>query len=666
MIKGLPRKRLDKDYTTKNRLIFTKIIRQIRNLWEKRKVKSEYSTLFILAISYIIVVFYVSLSNHLAFGSSAWDLGIYSQSLYSVLAEGKFFYNTVDLPGNPTGSFFGIHFSPILFALLPVYALYPNPATLLLLRPIIISIGAIPLYWIIRDELENKSLVLFFIIAYFLYPPVLMASLNFDLQVFLPTFFLFSIYYLKKGNLPRAFAFMIFALLVNEFVPLIVCAIGLYYALQNRRHILIDIRQKKVTKKSVFPIILILTSILWWIMATSIISCFNPTALGTKWEWGIFGQSPLEIFTTVLSNPLLAIGVMLSDGSQKFLYLSVLFGPFAFLSFLDPLTLIMAVPWLLASMLSVNPLYYSIGPQYPEFISAFIFISAINGLAKVSNLSKQMAKRITRLVVVTLVITVLAFPFGQISHLMRAPPLSNSADVIQQSIDLVPSEASISVMPHIFPHFSSKLNAYPYYQKGVEYVLIDINSWWYTVSLPRPTHTAPIWSEAEISSDYGIVLNAQGILLYKKGYTGEPIYTPMNFTLKHNDLKIGIGKTMQDMTSQSKSVLVHMRNESEGIFWRSSTLRLSPGLYKVTVKLKVSSTDFGKILLLKVITNDVINLAQREIYGYDFKESSQWQSFTLNFTIKRPTPIEISGTYVTNVTDVYLDFINILQESGRG
>src|SRR3990170_2092162 len=69
-----------------------------------KQIRLDYLLLFLSAASYVIVVSYFSVSNHLAFGSNAWDLGTYNQALYSALTRWKPFYHTVDLPGNPTGS----------------------------------------------------------------------------------------------------------------------------------------------------------------------------------------------------------------------------------------------------------------------------------------------------------------------------------------------------------------------------------------------------------------------------------------------------------------------------------------------------------------------------------------------------------------------------------
>ncbi|MCJ7469449.1 DUF2079 domain-containing protein, partial [Candidatus Bathyarchaeota archaeon] len=73
---------------------------------------------------YTLTFSYFTIMKHYEFRSYAWDLGIFNQSFWTTLYEGRFFYNNVELLVNPSGSFFGIHFSPILFLILPIYAVY--------------------------------------------------------------------------------------------------------------------------------------------------------------------------------------------------------------------------------------------------------------------------------------------------------------------------------------------------------------------------------------------------------------------------------------------------------------------------------------------------------------------------------------------------------------
>ncbi len=634
----------------------------------KTILRSDYFILFLIALIYVIVISSVAIVRHNAFRTNAWDLSIYSQSLYTTLNHGKLLYYTCELPGNPAGSLFGIHFSPFLLLLVPIYALFQNPITLLVLRPVAISLGLIPLYWILREQHPNRRLLTFFIaIIYVIYPPITAPLSNFDVEVFLPALFLFAIYYLRKGKLLNAYVFVVLALMVNEFVPLIIMSMALYFSLLHRKDIFGGLLSKKVSKNAIFAILLVATSIVWFISSSAVITQFNPNALSTKWEWGEFGTGPGEIVTNVLTNPGKTINVLLRDGQSKFLYITSLFGPLMFLSFLDPLTLIMTLPWLGASLLSINPLYYAIGTQYPAFVSPFLFVAAINGIKKIGDVSnKNVLKKVGYLMSVTLAISILLLPTG------GDFAVTQSDESTRIALNEIPSTASVSVMPDIHPHLCNRLEVYPYFKPGVEYVLLDVYSWWYTVELPRPAHVAPRWCDAEIGDEYGIVVNANGVLLYQNGYTG-PVkhFEGVEFTYNHNSVQIATGKVIQDDVNFEGSVtrtdvLVHNATDPTPLFFKVPEKVLPPGIYNVTLLLKASNRTRNEIITLEALkAPEQSTLAIKTVRGSDFKRADTWQLFILSFSIDQPTSIEFAAE-VTDSADVCFYFMNVLQVTGGG
>ncbi|UCC58005.1 MAG: DUF2079 domain-containing protein [Candidatus Bathyarchaeum sp.] len=636
-------------------------IRRIKTI-----IRSDYFILFLIAFFYVLVVSSVAISRHHDFRTNAWDLGIYSQSLYTTLNHGKILYYTAELAGNPSGSLFGIHFSPFLFLLVPIYAIFQNPVTLLILRPIAISIGLIPLHWILREQQLNSRLVTFFLaIVYVVYPPINAPLSNFDVEAFLPALFLFAIYYLRKGKLSYSYVFIVLSLMVNEFVPFIVIAMAVYFFILHRREIIDGLRSRRLTRNATFAIILLFTGILWFSLAGAVITRFNPNALNTKWEWGEFGTSPGEIVTNVVANPAKTINVLFNDGQSKFLYITSLFGPLAFLSFLDPLTLLMTCPWIMASLLSINPLYYAIGTQYPAFVSPFIFVAAVNGIKKLGNItSRDVLRTIGFLMAVSLVISILLLPTGGDYSVTKAEP------TIRLALSEIPAIASVSVMPEVHPHLCKRLEVYPYFKSGVDYVLVNIYSWWYTVTLPRPAHVAPRWCDAEIGEEYGIVVNANGILLYKNGYNGSlEHYEGVDFTYTYQNTRIATGNLVLDDVVLGDSVtttdvFVHRVTDATPLFFEVPEKVLPPGRYNVTVWMKVSSIPDGEVITIEALKEPEDSvIVTKKIMGSDFTEVGRWQSFTFNLAIEQPTFIEFDA-YVTNSTDVYYYAMNVLQVSG--
>jgi uncharacterized membrane protein len=633
--------------------------------WIKVKIRSDYFMLFVMAACYVSIVSSLAISGHYAFNTNAWDLGIYSQAFYTTLNHQKFFYYTSELPGNPSGSLFGIHFSPFLFLLLPVYAVCQNPITLLVLRPIAIAIGLIPLYWMAREELNSRLIIFSLAIIYLVYPPVLIPILSFDVEVFLPALFLFALHYFKKGRLFRAFLFILLALMVNEFVPLIVVAMAIYFLILSRKNILEGLRRRRLTRKASFSIVLLLTSILWFSLASMVIASFNPTALSTKWEWREFGTGPYEIVVNVLTNPMKTANVFFSDGQRKFVYVVSLLAPLGFSSLLHPLPLVMALPWLAASLLSINPLYYNVVTQYPAFVSASIFVSAIYGLRKLLNgTDLAAARRVVSFVIFSLLITTMLLPTGDYLS------VTETDEYTRMALNEIPADASVSVMPEVYPHLCNRLEVYPYFKSGVDYVLINVYSWWYTATFPQPAHTAPRWCDAEIDERYGIVVNAKGVLLFKEDYKdGAKYFEGVNFTYTSGDVRSATGKVVKDPADSSSSstkedVLVHEVTDPTPLFFEVPDMILPPGRYNVRVVLMISSISSNDILTLEIVkAQEHSRLITKEISAEDFVLPGTWQAFEVDFTIRRPIIVEMA-TYVTKSTDIYFYSMNVLQASG--
>ena len=102
--------------------------------------------LYLAIIFYVIALSAFTILKEKAFLTSGFDLGIFNQAFSTTIHQHRFFYETGDLSFNPNGNFFGVHFSPILFILLPFYAIYPSPETLLVMQTVILALGALPVY----------------------------------------------------------------------------------------------------------------------------------------------------------------------------------------------------------------------------------------------------------------------------------------------------------------------------------------------------------------------------------------------------------------------------------------------------------------------------------------------------------------------------------------
>ena len=63
-----------------------------------------------------------------------------------------------------------MHVEPIYFLLAPIYWLWQQPETILILQTVILALGALPVFWLARDRLGSHLAGVAFAAVYLLFP----------------------------------------------------------------------------------------------------------------------------------------------------------------------------------------------------------------------------------------------------------------------------------------------------------------------------------------------------------------------------------------------------------------------------------------------------------------------------------------------------------------
>lgn len=430
--------------------------------------------LLLLLIIYCLIFSGLAVGRYYAFKTCAWDLGIFTQSLWTTLFANRFFYYTCELFINPSGCFFGVHFSPVLFFVLPFYRLYTAPETLLIFQSLIIALAALPIYKLAKEQLNSRLAGLTFALAYLIYPAIQWVNwYDFHVQAFLPIFFTFTIYYATKRNWVQYFVFLVLSLMCIEHVAFITFFIGLYIAWRYKRIMISRIKRKEIfTSEILVPLLTIAVSVIWYWFTLWQRDTFFPTNpiaieefLGAA-NFTILGaKSPLEIPVLILFRPLNAIQALIYNGHMKLLFLFLIFGPLAFYSFRKPSALIPTIPWFLFSFVSQALVHYSLGNHYPAFITAFVFISAIFGVKSVypSNKIKNLKKALKKILICSIVIFLIASPLSPLVYVLfpeKVIFIGEHERILSNIISKLPQNVSILTQDNIFPHVSHNINAY--------------------------------------------------------------------------------------------------------------------------------------------------------------------------------------------------------------
>lgn len=576
--------------------------------------------IYVAAMSCVVLLRFYTFRTH------AFDLGIFNQA-FSTALHGRLFYETPDLYAVPSGTFLGVHFNLLMFLLLPLYALFPSPQTLLILQTCVVALGAVPVYLIARRILPTERVAMAMALIFLVNPSILNLNLyDFHLEAFLPFFLGMFIYYYLTANWRGYALFMALSLITIDFAALLVVSICLAHALRTYHFpITFDIDRKR-------GLILLATSVVslvvfYLVVTTSVaLSGKSTTALGA-----------LSAFV----NP--ALGGQAVYQKTAFWLLCLI--PLLFLPLLVPGQLVMVAPWFLVTLLEgAYATSYSFGYQVAgAFVVPFLIFGTILALEKLH----RHRWKLQGLVAGILLLSLLISPFNPITQnrltgitYQQGLPLPSPHDsVLDAAIGFIPPNASVLTQNNLFPQLSSRADSYlypPQDSTAMEYILADSTSSTY-VQGPTLNQTMKVMLPHFISTEgYGVVADDDGVLLLKANYSGPVLLAgPTNYTYNYQTLSLLSGSEQFDPTSVSGDVLVHSYSDGAGTtFWFGPYVSLPPGEYAVTFLLKTSTISNGS-LVLEVDNSESANstsiLAQAEVTQASFPRPGSWTPISITF-----------------------------------
>ncbi len=451
--------------------------------------KLQLVILALVILWYCVVFSDLTILRHNAFYSSYFDLGCFEQGLWTTL-NGGFFWNS------PHGlSQFGIHNSPILFVLLPIYYLYPYSETLLVTQTILLSIAAIPLFFIGKRYLGSWG-GLTFSIMYLLYPALHGVNLyDFHEMAFLPVILFSAIYYLLSGNIRGYIILSLMALLIKEDVVLLVFSLTAYGILYKKF-------TNNLERKYLF--ILIGVSIVWLLISLFVVIPF-------------FNNEGYIFFSRYGSSNVIS-GIVEHNIFLKLIYVVILLAPLLFTPLAAPEFLLTLTPSF-AEIFFQTGTAYRITAQYSTLLIPIIFTSAIMGTKRI--MITLESPRIQKLILPGLLsfgiisfLLVTPVPISPITQYCKCSPnlctynINEHTNTIKEALTLIPQNASVSSQVNLASHLAKRNDLFLFFQPNVEYIILDTKT-----SNPeyRVNKTLEIPSEK-----YKQIYSTDGVEVYKK------------------------------------------------------------------------------------------------------------------------------------------------------
>jgi len=404
-------------------------------------------------------------------------------------------------------SFLSEHFSPILFALVPVYAFFQTPITLLIIQGVVCALAIVPLYLLVKEHTGLRWPPAALCLAYF-FSRIVNKGLMYDfhMEIFYPLFFFSAFLAGRKEKWLLYYLLLLLCTSVKEDSFIAITGLGFFHLFSP----------KKTDRKHGACTILFgaagLLSILFYVMPY-----FRLEQAGSNYKfagyWGGYGTTQKEMAASFL-NPLHHLRVIFTPAkTEKMLHL---FLNFAFLPFacLRGLLFLIFPCWFILYSSNIDSLN-NLSMYYGLLITPFLFYATIIGINRIS---ARWAKH-GKILWILLASLVLVIQVGDSRFFKYCRPAFWKNDPRVETADelarLIPPHASVSaqinLIAHTPPH--EQRTNFPDNTDQADYLFLDREG--DTWPLPKEDYTRHVQTLRE-SGKWETVREKGGFLLLKR------------------------------------------------------------------------------------------------------------------------------------------------------
>lgn len=388
----------------------------------------------ILGIAFFLFVGLYTAAKYWTFKSPCFDFGIWAQMFHNM--------KTTGLPVTTCEryrelSHFAVHFSPIYYLMLPVYFIFPDPATLQFLQAAVIASGLIPMYLLARHfKLSNTLTIIAG--ACFVTLPALSAGCSYDLHenCFLVPLILWLLYFVEKNKFVPMIVFSLLTCLVKEDAAVYVAFIAIYamFASLNKNG------SHKLIKLKGFALLVL--SLAYFFITIKLLAKYGEGAMFYRYEnYAVDGSNSIVgLIKTVFANPAYIFSESLN--ADKLRFALTMLAPLAFVPLLnlDIFAYILIGPFLLINLMSNYQYQYSISFQYVFGVSAILIYLFIKNLSDFKSNFKRF------IAVFSLFSCIVAFSFASLPYLNYLSPSSinkENISIVNAALDKIPRDSIV-------------------------------------------------------------------------------------------------------------------------------------------------------------------------------------------------------------------------------
>ena len=417
---------------------------------------------------FFLVVGAMGVLNYRTFLAPNFDFGIFCQMFYNMKTR---FLPLTTCEREYLLSHFAVHFSPLLYALLPAYFLFPFPETLQLAQAAILASAAVPAFLLAKRLRLSNRIALAFAALTLLHPAVGGGTYyDFHENCFLLPLLLWTFLFFEKENCAFCALFAGLTLLTKEDAAVYIVFFA-FYAFCGR-------------KKYRFGLCLGLAAAAYFAFAYWYLSVRGLGVMTGRYDNFIVDDGGLaQAVVNVLQSPAYVFTQLFVDdegpSAEKVLFALQLFAPLCFLPFcckqISRLTLLF--PALLLNFMTLYQYQFRIGFQYAFGSVAFLlYLSLLN----VGDLS---ADTVRKTLCAALAVSFLCFfstSFCQAADALK-DYRENQAQyaLMRETLRGIPADAAVAASTFLCPHLSSREVLYedeyhePLIGEPIDYVIID-------------------------------------------------------------------------------------------------------------------------------------------------------------------------------------------------
>ena len=411
--------------------------------------------LYTIAAAFVAIVSIWTVCRIYSYCTPTYDFGIFSQMFYNMKTTG--IPNTT-VERDVMLSHFQVHVSPIYYLLLPVYFLFPFPATLQILQAIILASTIIPLWLLCRRHGLAPGVSILLCAVLLLYP-AFSGGTSYDIHenAFLAPLIMWLLYGLDAKNIPITVIAACLTLLVKEDAAVYVAIIALYILIRAS----LRNRQKHRQWELLFGSFLLVGSIVWFLIVTGFLAKHGDGVMTYRYQNFMTDSSGslLDVLKAVFFCPLKVIYECFEASKVKFIYLTLfpLLGtPFITRKYER---FILLIPYLLVNLMSDYTYQHDIFFQYTYGSTAcLLYLTVVN----IADFKQVFAKNLVACVCLILCGTL--FVQNIIPVAARYPlMIRNNHELyrnIHQTLEQIPDDASVAATTFYTTQLSQRETLY--------------------------------------------------------------------------------------------------------------------------------------------------------------------------------------------------------------